>query len=293
MPRSVRGLTGLALLVPALAAAHDPSAPAGWRVDPWIGALMLASVLVQVAGLRAMRNRRAIAPNARILAYVVAMATLVLALFSPLEAWAARSFAWHMLQHLLLMLVAAPLLALSNAHFVALFALPPRWRAAVGRAVGWLPGAGAGARHPAGPWIAALAFAMGLWLWHAPALYEAALHARALHSAEHLVFLLTAAVFWRMVVTAGNRRLSPGAAIVLVTLVGLQGNLMAALITLAPQPLYPSYALAGLEDQQRAGLLMWIPAALVYLASTVFVLARLMREPVRPARSEPEPPAHA
>ncbi len=64
----------------------------------------------------------------------------------------------------------------------------------------------------------------------------------------------------------------------LVTLVGLQGNLMAALITLAPAPLYASYAGAnGLADQQEAGLLMWIPAAVIYLASTVWALRKLMR----------------
>ena len=117
-----------------------------------------------------------------------------------------------------------------------------------------------------------------MWCWHAPRLYEAALANPTLHTLEHLTFLVTAAVFWRMVLTAGNRRLSLPTAIVLVTLVGLQGNLMAALITLAPAPLYASYAGAGgLLDQQAAGLLMWIPAALIYLASTVWTLYKLLR----------------
>ncbi len=63
-----------------------------------------------------------------------------------------------------------------------------------------------------------------------------------------------------------------------MTLVGLQGNLMAALITLSPVPLYASYAGAGaLLDQQEAGLLMWIPAAIIYLAGTVWTLRKLMR----------------
>ena len=81
-------------------------------------------------------------------------------------------------------------------------------------------------------------FALGLWLWHAPHLYEDALANEQLHTLEHLTFLITAAVFWRMISTSGDRRLDAGTAILLVTLVGLQGNLLAALITLAPDPLY-------------------------------------------------------
>ena len=87
------------------------------------------------------------------------------------------------------------------------------------------------------PVIAALAFAAGLWLWHAPRMYDAALADPALHTIEHLTFLVTSAVFWRMVSTAGDRRLDGLSAVVIVTLIALQGNLLAALITLAPQPL--------------------------------------------------------
>lgn len=109
-------------------------------------------------------------------------------------------------------------------------------------------------------------------------MYEAALHNRWIHSAEHLVFLFTAAFFWRMVITAGDRRLSLGTSVLLVTLVGLQGNRMAALITLAPQALYASYAgPGGLADQQWAGLIMWVPAGVIYLVSSVLALRRLIR----------------
>ncbi len=274
------GLTGVGLVVPWVARAHgDAAETGGWNLDPLVCTLLLASIGMQCCGLVRMgAARAAVAPRWRICAYAGAMLVLVLALLSPLESRADTRFCWHMLQHLLLMLAAAPLLALSNAHFVALFALPKGWRRHVGRWLGWLPGAGAGSSHPAGPWLAALGFAASLWLWHAPKMYEAALDNPTLHTLEHLTFLLTAAVFWRMVLTAGNRRLDLGSALVLVTLVGLQGNLMAALITLAPTPLYARYAgPGGLLDQQEAGLLMWIPAALIYLASTVWTLRKLFR----------------
>jgi cytochrome c oxidase assembly factor CtaG len=273
-------VSGLLLLAAMPAHAHGiAQGGSSWRLDPLIAVLMLVSLSTQCIGLSRMGPaRKTIAPDWRVGAYGAAMATLVLALFSPIDARADGQFSWHMLQHLLLMLVAAPLFAVSNLHFVALYALPIRARRVVGRAMGWVPGAGAGSRHAAGPWLAAAAFVAGLWLWHAPVMYEAALAHRAVHTLEHLVFLFTAAVFWRMVMTAGNRRLSLASAVVLVTLVGLQGNLMAALITLAPAPLYRNYAgPGGLLDQQEAGLLMWVPAGIIYLVSTLWTLRRLMR----------------
>lgn len=284
MPRTAHpGLiaaAGLALVAsPAWAHGAEAQGHSAWSFDPLIGSLLLASAVMQVVGSARMGTARAtIAPPWRMASYGTAIAIVVLALFSPIDAHADSSFAWHMLQHLLLMLVAAPLLALSNAHFVALYAFPLPMRRRIGHAIGMLPGARQSTRHTLAPWLAALAFVAGLWLWHAPAMYEAALGNRWIHSAEHLVFLFTAAFFWRMVITAGSRRLSLGTSVVLVTLVGLQGNLMAALITLAPQPLYASYAgPGGLVDQQWAGLLMWIPAGFIYFVSSVLTLRRLIR----------------
>jgi putative membrane protein len=264
--------------LPALAHTAGHAADDGWSFDPVIAALLLVSCSLQVAGrwrMHAARDR--VAPGWRAAAFWAAIGTLVLALFSPLDARADTSFAWHMSQHLLLMLVAAPLLAVSNAHFVALYAFSLRWRRSIGQAVGIVPGMRQGRRRWLTPWIAAAAFTVGLWLWHAPVMYEAALANRWVHTAEHLVFLLTASIFWRTVATAGDRRLSAPASILLVTIVGLQGNLMAALITLAPHPIYPTYAVAGgLTDQQIAGLIMWVPAGLVYLASTLWALHKFL-----------------
>ncbi|HSQ95765.1 MAG TPA: cytochrome c oxidase assembly protein [Croceibacterium sp.] len=257
----------------------QPDAHGGWSVEPVALALLIASILVFAVGCARMTpaQRRAIAPWPRVLAYSGAVTVLVAALFSPIDSYADGSFAWHMFQHLLLMLVAAPLMALSNTHLVALFALPMAPRRWLGRTVSRAPGVKAGGSSRRAPIIAAVLFALGLWLWHAPHLYEDALADEQLHTLEHLTFLITAAVFWRMISTSGDRRLDAGTAIVLVTLVGLQGNLLAALITLAPNPLYVSYAAQPLADQQIAGLLMWVPAGLIYLGSTVFAIARLVR----------------
>ncbi len=283
MPRPARAaLSGTLLVLWATCVqAHggEHAGASGWSLDPLIAGLLLVSSTTQVLGLSRLGPARAtIAPAWRVAAYWVAVLVIVVALFSPLDARADTHFSWHMLQHLLLMLAAAPLLAVSNAHFVALYAMPVAWRRRIGRGIGMVPGARQSSRSPLAPWLGALAFAAGLWLWHAPVLYEAAIANRWVHSLEHLVFLFTAAFFWRTVATAGDRRLNLGSSILLVTLVGLQGNLMAALITLAPQPLYATYAgPGGLADQQWAGLIMWVPAGLIYLASTVLALRRLMR----------------
>lgn len=279
--RFVQLIAALALLVPGAAYGHGGEAHAGWSIEPVALGLLIVSILIYASGRARMTavQRRAIAPWPRALCYVGAVAVLVAALFSPIDAYADRSFAWHMLQHLLLMLCAAPLMAMSNTHLVALFALPMAPRRSIGRRVNRAPGVKAGGSSRFAPIVAATLFALGLWLWHAPQLYEEALANEQLHTLEHLTFLVTAAVFWRMISTSGDRRLDAGTAILLVTLVGLQGNLLAALITLAPNPLYVSYSSQPLGDQQVAGLLMWVPAGVIYLGSTMFAIARLVRHP--------------
>lgn len=258
---------------------HAAGGAGGWSIEPLAAGLVLVSLTFYASGYWRMTpvQRRRIAPLWRVAAYAAAVAILIAALFSPIDAYADSSFAWHMSQHLLLMLGAGPLLALANIHLVALMALPLGPRRRVGGAVNRAPGVRQGASSRAAPAAAALAFAAGLWLWHAPRLYEAALADPVLHTLEHLTFVATSAVYWRMMSTVGNRRLDGLSAIVLVTLVALQGNLLAALITLAPQPLYVSYAANRLSDQQIAGLLMWVPAGAVYLAATLRALHQLVR----------------
>jgi cytochrome c oxidase assembly factor CtaG len=222
-------------------------------------------------------QRRAIAPAWRIACYGGAVVTLCAALFSPLDALADHSFAWHMVQHLLLMLVAAPLLALANTHLVSLFTFPLRPRRSIGKVVASAPGVKGAASGRLSPFFAATLFVAGLWLWHAPRLYNAALADPGLHTLEHLTFLISSAVYWRMVTGAGDRRLDPPTAIVLTMVVGLQANLLAALILLAPRPAYSAYAANALIDQQIAGMLMLVPASIVFLIVTMVTIRKLFR----------------
>jgi len=252
---------------------------AGWSIEPWTAGLLFLSVTFYTLGLIRMgpARRVAIAPPRRVAAYAGAVVLLLLALFSPIDRRADDSFAWHMAQHLILMLGAGPLLAVANTHLVSLCALPLGARRRTGRAVNRTPGVRPGASSRIAPLLAALAFTLGLWIWHAPGPYGAALESPPLHALEHLTFLVTAAIFWRMVATAGQRRLDPGSAILIVSIVGLQGNLMAVLILLAPDPIYTRYAANPLGDQQIAAMLMLVPASLLYLSASIGALIKLLR----------------
>lgn len=265
--------------VPASAHGGEREGATGWSTEPVALALLALSMLLYGVGLFRMTTaqRQAIAPSWRVTSYCAAVITMVVALFSPLDALADEGFAWHMLQHLLLILAAAPLLSLANTHLVSLFALPMAPRRHIGRTVSGTPGVRRAATSRLSPLTAAALFAAGLWLWHAPKMYDAALANSTLHTVEHLTFILTSAVFWRMVLRAGDRRLDPGTSIFLTVIVGLQANLLAALLLLSPRVIYPSYKSAGLVDQQIAALLMFVPASFVFLGASIWSIAKLVR----------------
>jgi len=118
----------------------------------------------------------------------------------------------------------------------------------------------------------------GLWIWHVPRLYEAALADRAIHAAEHASFLFTAMLFWWALVRSGGRRRWPGygATVLYVFGTALQSRALGALLLFSPVPLYEAHAegaaLSGIDliaDQQVAAALMWVPAGLVYSAAAL------------------------
>lgn len=209
----------------------------------------------------------------------LALVVLALALASPLDALSGALVSAHMVQHVLLVLVAAPLLAVGAPAAAVLAATPRRVRSLLGRA----------SRHPAiasvtralrWPVLVWLLHASALWVWHSAALYEAALRHPLLHVLEHAIFLGTALLFWNLVLGAGRRRIAGLAAVLLVFTMALQSVFLSALITFAPTPWYPSYGtsatawgLSPLTDQQLAGLIMWIPAGLIYAGFALGVLA--------------------
>jgi len=294
MPLLLTCLTALAATlafspVSAHGGAHTEAAGwSSWLFDPAVAIILAIAAALYLGGLGRMLSRPAgrwPVSKWRVVSFACALGVIWLALLSPIDAFAEKLFSVHMAQHLLLVLVAAPLIAVSNAQLVYLWLLPLRARRWIGRAIAGIPGVKLAAHANATAWVVCAAFVASLWFWHAPATYDWALANKWGHASEHLVLLATSTAFWRVVVTSGERRLSPGMMILMVSLVGIQGSFLAALIAFAPRPLYAAYAANSIDDQALGGVLMCIPASFLYLGSTIWALSRMLNgEKLRAAR---------
>ena len=198
------------------------------------------------------------------------------ALVSPLHALGETLFSAHMVEHELLMAVAAPLLVMARPGNAMLWAFPAAWRLAMGGLVRsrscksvwqWLTS----------PVAATVLHGVAIWAWHVPALFDAALESETLHWLQHLSFFVTALLFWWALVHARGRERGYGAAVFYLFATALHSGFLGVLLTFAPMPLYSGqsaasgWGLTRLEDQQLAGLIMWIPGGTIYaLAALVF-----------------------
>jgi putative membrane protein len=284
-------VAGLATLsAPGAALAHGTELD--WHVAPSDSLLVLLPLLA-VAGLYlAGVLRRAASPGlqprdgARSAAFSCAILLLAAALVWPLDAWAGLSFAAHMGQHMVLLALAPPLLLLGRPGAVILRGLPRAAQGWVLQPRRW-PGSGALRRLAASAALAGVLHGVLLWGWHVPAMFELALRSELVHWLEHVTLLASGMLFWRALLRARGPALGWGLVSMLVTVI--HSGLLGALLTLAPQPLYGTYArqagaAAALADQQLAGLIMWVPMGMVYLLAAIALAARVIGPDPRPAR---------
>lgn len=214
--------------------------------------------------------------------FAVAILALVGALEGPVDQLAHALFAAHMVQHLVLLLVVAPLVVLGAPLAGLGWALPGAARTA-GGLVHVVRGL---ARMP----LAFVLHSLALWLWHVPALYDAALANAAIHVLEHASFLFTALLFWWALL--GGGRAGYGAGVLYVFAMALQTTVLGALLTFAGAAWYTAhvatttdFGLTRVEDQQLAGLIMWIPGGLVYLGSGLALFGAWLQEHTTSAAS--------
>lgn len=250
-----------------------PSQPLAWIV---IG----AAAVVYARG-----RRRAVDSPRRQVAFWAGLTAVAVAVLSPIDTASAALASAHMVQHVLLVLIAAPLLALSAPGAALARGLPgPIRRRAPGlRRRARLDAAAVRAlRSPVGRW---LAYVATLWIWHSAALYGAAVDHGALHGAEHGLFLVTALAVWSVILGPTRMRVPRGAGVMLVFGLALQTVFLSALLTFAREPWYEPYAntaplwgLSPLADQQLAGVLMWVPAGFLHVVIAVALLAAWIRE---------------
>lgn len=220
---------------------------------------------------------------------------LMAALVSPLDEWSEQWLAAHMVQHELLMVVAAPLVALGAPLVALLWTLPIASRRRVVAAVKRSRVAPTWALLTA-PGVAWLLHGLALWVWHLPRLYDYAVAHEGIHIVQHLCFFGTAGLFWWGLMRGHYGRVGYGAAVVYVFATALHSGLLGAMLTFAPRVWFTAYAtahggaLSPLEDQQLAGLLMWVPAGLILVAGGLCFFAAWLRESerrVRPAAGVP------
>jgi cytochrome c oxidase assembly factor CtaG/cytochrome c2 len=287
----------LAALAPGGALAHEVGARAATSLTPlfeewaWNAATSIPMAIAffwYATGLwRTIAEGKAgtIAPS-RLVAFACGMIVLVIALQSPIDTISEDLFSVHMVQHLLLMLAAPPLFVWSDCPLVFLRALPRNTRKAVAR---YWAGSGLSVAchtlmHPLLVWAL---FCGAFVFWHAPGPYQWALHDNRVHISEHLSFFVSSLAFWSLVLPPHGyrRRLQHGPTLLLVVATAVLSGLPGALMIFSPRPLYPAHAegvarwgLTLLQDQQLAGLIMWIPAGGAYVLAVALVFLRWLKD---------------
>lgn len=230
-----------------------------WVLDPVLLAL-LAAVLIGV--LRMARNRWG---NQQRLLFMTGWGVLSLALVSPLCALSVALFSMRATQHMVLLMVAAPLLALSRPQ--RLFGR--RMQAAIRRLE----------RNAVFASLSALAFAAALWIWHVPRVYDATFRSDLWYWGMHSTLMVTAVLMWMQLLREDSRQPLMRALLAFATFV--QMGVLGALLTFSPAALYAAHltstlpwGIVPLSDQQLGGLVMWVPGCTVLLLAALWIIRR-------------------
>jgi cytochrome c oxidase assembly factor CtaG len=268
-----------------------------WSADPAL-ALIIAAALLYLAGgtsrLAPARSRNE--RRWRSACFYTALAVLAIALDSPLEALSGRLFWAHMVQHVLLLVVAPPLIVLARPWMRLWRALPLGWRRPLARGLAssgrtaWLRSL---IRALGRPLPSFVLFCGALAAWHVPALFDATLRSEALHVLEHTLFFATALMFWKQVLHSPPLRARLGEVQRIAYVVGamVASWTLAVVLALAPHPLYSIYAheaarpggISALSDQQIAAGIMWVPGSISFvIVLFIYVNRWLSPAPVPP-----------
>ncbi len=256
-----------------------------WAVAT-VGALALCALLYG-RGLHRLWSRAEIGAGIRrwrAAAFATGWVSGACALLSPLDRWGEELFFAHMVQHEVLMLIAAPLFVLGRPTVAILWAFRSGSRRRMGRLFGhswwscvWRP-----LTHPLAAWTT---YALVLWTWHAPVLFEAAIVSDGMHALQHVSFFGASLLFWWAFIDSGRPRSNSGVAVLANFTTAVHSSLLGAFLTFSSTAWYAPYlhttgrwGLTPLEDQQLGGLIMWVPGGLVHLAAGLAAAAQWMHE---------------
>lgn len=277
-------------LMTAPAMAHgiaDVDTGSLWSSDPWLLApLYVVGIGFYVGTQRLWHHAgggRGVSFR-QVGAFWTGWLVVALALTSPLHWLGERLFTAHMIEHELLMVVGAPLMAFARINGPMMWSLPASVRPAIGRSLTWplVAKPWALVSHP----VSATALhGLALWAWHAPPLYAWALENTAIHRLQHISFFATALLFWWVLLhgrgVGRSLRLRDGIAIACLFVTILHSGVLGALLTLSTRiwisgqgALAGEFGLSPLEDQQLAGILMWVPMGMLYTGAALFFAYR-------------------
>jgi len=280
-----------------LAAVGEPEVSlASWSLEPAVIVPVLTAGALYLAGWAVLSRRipERFGPG-RAVAFTAGLASLVVALASPVEALSHLSLSAHMVQHLILMVVAPPLLWLGAPVAPMLLGLPAPLRRRVARAIAWRP-----LRRMTSvlgdPRVSWCAFVAAFWLWHLPGPYDAALRSDLWHHVEHASFFTAALIFWRPVILPWPSRPSwpRWAMIPYLVLADVQNGVLAAILTFSDRLIYSPYgevprpwSLSPIEDQSVAGVIMWVPGSLAFLLPVIWLVTVAIASPHPALRPPP------
>jgi putative copper resistance protein D len=279
-------------IVPAAVLAHGPSAPEpvlpdvlfAWSLDPTV---LVPLAILATGYLAAVRRVNRAHPGnpvarARPVCWLLGLGAVLVALQSPIERYDTSLFSVHMVQHTLLTLVGPPLLALGAPITLLLRVARPQTRRRVLLPIlhSWP------VRAVTFPVVSWLLFALAMWGTHFSPLFDRSLEEPTIHQLEHVIYLVSAALFWWPVIGLDPSpwRLKEPARILYTFLQMPQNTFLGLAIVSATAPLYPHYASLArnwgpsrLADQQMAGALMWIVGDLVFVMAMLGIVVGWMR----------------
>jgi putative membrane protein len=270
--------------------AHDGVVLGGpfayWVFDPLIIAGLLVTSFLYIRGVGVLSSRPGGVTKTRQIQnwlFAAAIFVLVVALISPVDGLADELFWVHMLQHHLLMVVAAPLMVLSYPLPPMLLALPRGMQRFLGGEWANLPALQGIWRAISSPVVVWVVHALILAIWHIPSLYQASVDNRWFHALQHISFIVVALLFWWVVLHSFATYEKRGMAVLYLFTTMMVTGLLGALITFSPNVIYPIYeeravqwGLTAMQDQQIAGIIMWVFGGLAYMVGALWMLKTLL-----------------
>jgi cytochrome c oxidase assembly factor CtaG/ferredoxin len=266
-----------------------------WSIQLWptVGLVLLAIVYFR-GWLKLRRQVPHRFDGWRLASFLGGVGTVFLALDSPLDTFSNLLLQVHMIQHLMLMMIAPPLLLLGNPFLPLLTGLPrPFVREVIRPFLLWntCKRFGRWLTNPKVTWILFVVMTLG---WHAPPLYELTLRSPTWHIVEHACFLGSSTLFWWPIVQPWPSRPQwpEWAMIPYLLLADVQNTVLSAFLTFSDRVVYPTYGLVpqfpgmnSLSDQHAAGAIMWVPGSIFYLIPAGIMAMRFL-SPRRHARDE-------